>query len=104
MAIQYTVETDDILAMDEYKDYTYPVLTDNEYITFKYYKRIQNDNIAFFDKFRKNWLHILNDDSGENLNRSTVYPTIADTMKQDMADIMKGLKDNRRGLNEEYYK
>ena len=104
MAIQYTVETDDILAMDEYKDYTYPVLTDNEYITFKYYKRIQNDNIAFFDKFSKNWLHILNDDSGENLNRSTVYPTIADTMKQDMTDIMKGLKDNRRGLNEEYYK
>ncbi len=104
MAIQYTVKTDDILAMDEYKDYTYPVLTDNEYITFKYYKRIQNDNIAFFDKFRKNWLHILNDDSGENLNRTTTYPTIADTMKQDMADIMKGLKDNRRGLNEEYYK
>lgn len=104
MAIQYTVETEDILSMEEYKDYTYPVLTENEYITFKYFKRIQNDNIAFFDKFRKNWLHILSDDSGENLNRATVYPTVADSMNEQMGEIMDGLKDNRRGVNEEYYK
>lgn len=103
-AIQYTVETEDILNMEEYKDYTYPVLLNNDYITFKYFKRIQNDNIAFFDKFRKNWLHILSDDSGENLNRANVYPTIADSMKQDMEEIMKDFKSNRRGANEEYYK
>ena len=103
-AIQYTVETEEILNMEEYKDYTYPVLLDNDYVTFKYFKRIQNDNIAFFDKFRKNWLHILSDDSGENLNRSSVYPTIADSMAQDMEKIMKDFKSNRRGANEEYYK
>ena len=103
-AIQYTVETEDILNMEEYKDYTYPVLLNNDYITFKYFKRIQNDNIAFFDKFRKNWLHILSDDSGENLNRANVYPTIADSMKQDIEEIMKDFKSNRRGANEEYYK
>ena len=103
-AIQYTVETEEILNMEEYKDYTYPVLLNNDYVTFKYFKRIQNDNIAFFDKFRKNWLHILSDDSGENLNRSSVYPTIADSMAQDMEEIMKDFKSNRRGANEEYYK
>ena len=103
-AIQYTVPTTEILAIEEYKNYKYPVLTDNEYITFKYFDRIQNDNSAFFDKFRKNWLHILTDDTGENLNRSSVYPTIADEMNAKMDEIMKGFKSDRRGMNEEYYK
>ena len=103
-AIQYTVPTADVLARDEYKDYQYPVLTENEHITFKYFQRIQNDNSAFFDKFRKNWLHILSDDAGENLNRSSVYPTIAEEMNAKMDEIMENFKNDRRGLNEEYYK
>ena len=103
-AIQYTVPTKDVLARDEYKDYDYDVLTDNEYITFKYFQKIQNDNSAFFDKFRKNWLHILSDDAGENLNRSSVYPTIAEEMNKKTDEIMKNFKENRRGINEEYYK
>ncbi len=103
-AIQYTVSTKDVLSREEYKDYKYPVLTDNEYITFKYFQRIQNDNSAFFDKYRKNWLHILSDDIGENLNRSSVYPTIAEEMNEKMNEIMKDFKSDRRGVNEEYYK
>ena len=103
-AIQYTTATADVLKREEYKDYTYPVLKDNEYITFKYFQRIQNDNSAFFDKFRKNWLHILTDDIGENLNRSGVYPTIAEEMNAKMNEIMKNFKEDRRGKNEEYYK
>lgn len=102
-AIQYTISTADVLKRDEYADYTYPVLRDNEYITFKYFKSIQNDNSAFFDKFRKNWLHILTDDPGENLNRSSVYPTIADEMSLKMEEIMRDFKADRRGMNEEYY-
>ena len=102
-AIQYTVSTEDVLSRKEYKDYKYPVLTDNEYITFKYFQRIQNDNSAFFDKYRKNWLHILSDDAGENLNRSSVYPTIAEEMNEKMNEIMKNFKADRRGINEEYY-
>lgn len=96
-AIQYTVPTADILARDEYKDYTYPVLTENQNITFKYFKKIQNDNSAFFDKYRKNWLHILTDDIGENFNRSSVYPTIAEEMNEQMDKIMADFKANRRG-------
>lgn len=103
-AIQYTVPTSDILSREEYKDYTYPVLTDNEYITFKYFKNIQNDNSAFFDKFRKNWLHILNDDAGENYNRTPTYPTVSDEMKDKTDEIMKDFKENRRGINRDYYK
>lgn len=102
-AIQYTVSTESVLARPEYSDYTYPVLTDNEYITFKYYKRIQNDNSAFFDKYRKNWLHILSDDVGENYNRTPTYPTISEEMKAKMEEIVKDFKENRRGINQEYY-
>lgn len=100
-AIQYTVPTSEILKKEEYKDYDYPVLTDNKYITFKYFQNIQNDNSAFFDKYRKNWLHILSDDVGENLNRSSVYPTVAEDMNAEMNKIMKDFKNNRRGVIEQ---
>ncbi|MCH5189439.1 MAG: sulfatase-like hydrolase/transferase [Oscillospiraceae bacterium] len=103
-AIQYTVPTSSILSREEYADYEYPILKDNEYITFKYYKKIQNDNSAFFDKYRKNWLHILSDDIGENYNRSVTYPTVANEMNEKIDEIVKNLKENRRGINEEYYK
>lgn len=97
-AVQYTVETDEV--KEKYKDYDYPVLNDNEYITFKYFDRVQNDNSAFFDKYRKNWLHILTDDVGENYNRSGVYPEIADEMHARLDEIQKDFEKNPRGIVE----
>ena len=102
-AIQYTMTTGEILGREEYKDYKYPVLTENDYITFKYFRKMQNDNPAFFDKTRKNWLYVLTDDKGENYNRTSTYPTIADELNQKMTDVMKDFKANRRGINQEYY-
>ena len=102
-ALQYTMTTEDILAREEYKDYTYPVLTENEYITFKYFRKMQNDNPAFFDKTRKNWLYVLTDDKGENYNRTSTYPTIADELNEKMTAVMDDFKSNRRGINQEYY-
>lgn len=95
-AIQYTVPTADVRA--RYPDYNYDVLTDTDFITFKYFDRIQNDNSAFFDKYRKNWLHILTDDAGENYNRTPVYPEIADEYHEKLDEIQKDFKDNRRGI------
>lgn len=102
-ALQYTVPTADILSQEEYSDYEYPVLTDNDYVIFKYFRKMQNDNPAFFDKSRKNWLHILTDDTGENYNRSKVFPTVADEMNGEIDNWTKKFKENRRGVNEEYY-
>ena len=99
-AIQYTVTTESVLGREEYKDYAYPILTNNEYITFKYFDKIQNDNSAFWDKNRKNWLHILSDDYQENYNRTTVYPTISDEMHEKLDGIQKGITENRRGIKE----
>ena len=99
-AIQYTVPTSEIKSRDEYKDYDYRVLNDNEFITFKYFKNIQNDNSAFFDKFRKNWLHILTDDEGENYNRTPVYPEISDEMRAALDGIQENFKQNPRGIKE----
>ncbi|MBR3975991.1 MAG: sulfatase-like hydrolase/transferase [Clostridia bacterium] len=97
-AIQYTVSTEDI--KEKYPDYTYDVLNSNEYITFKYFDKIQNDNSAFWDKNRKNWLHILTDDVGENYNRTTVYPEIADEFHEKLDEIQSNFKENRRGIIE----
>ncbi|MGN1118061.1 MAG: sulfatase-like hydrolase/transferase [Acutalibacteraceae bacterium] len=99
-AIQYTVSTESVKSRSEYADYDYPVLNDNEFITFKYFDKVQNDNSAFFDKYRTNWLHILTDDVGENYNRTTVYPTIADEMHAKLDEIQKNFKENRRGITE----
>lgn len=97
-AIQYAIPTADILSREEYKDYDFDVLKNNEYVVFKYFKNIQNDNSAFFDKFRKNWLHILTDDAGENYNRTPAYPTIADEMRERLDEKMNEFKENRRGI------
>ncbi len=95
-AIQYTVSTDEV--KEEYPDYNYDIIEDNNFITFKYFDRIQNDNSAFFDKYRTNWLHILTDDAGENYNRTSVYPEIADTMHAELDAIQDDFKENRRGI------
>ncbi len=97
-AIQYTVPASEVLARAEYADYDYDVLKNNEFITFKYFKNIQNDNSAFFDKFRKNWLHILTDDIGENYNRTPVYPEISQEMNEKLDEIQKDFKENPRGI------
>lgn len=97
-AIQYSVETADLLSSEEYADYDYSILTENDYVTFKYFENMQNDNVAFQDKKRKNWLHILTDDSGENYNRSSVYPTVAEEMNQRMHEIQNNFEENRRGI------
>ncbi|MBR2455522.1 MAG: sulfatase-like hydrolase/transferase [Clostridia bacterium] len=102
-AIQYTVSTTDVLNREEYKDYKYPVLIDNEFVTFKYFRKMQNDNPAFFDKTRKNWLFILNDDISESYNRTSTYPEIAAEMNEKMDEVMDNFKANRRGINYDYY-
>ena len=98
-AIQYTVSTESV--KEQYPDYDFDVLNENENITFKYFDNIQNDNSAFFDKYRKNWLHILTDDRGENYNRTIVYPEIADEYHQRLDEIQQNFKDNRRGIVKE---
>lgn len=103
-AVQYAIPTEEILSNEQYKDYDYPILTENDTVTFKYFRKMQNDNPAFFDKTRKNWLHILSDDRGENYNRSKVFPTVAEEMNDEITNITNKFKDNRRGANPEYYK
>lgn len=96
--IQYTVPTSEVLK--KHPDYRYPVLTGNDYVTFKYFKHIQNDNSAFFNMFRNNWLHILNDDEGENYNREPVYPDIAEEYREKMEKVERHFRENRRGIRE----
>ena len=94
-AIQYTIPSQKV--KDMYPDYDYEVL-DNEYLTLKYFDKAPNDNSAFFDKSRKNWLHILTDDYQENYNRTVVYPEISAKMNEELKGIQKSFGENRRGI------
>ena len=94
-AIQYTVPSQTI--KDMYPDYDYEIL-DNEYVTLKYFDKAPNDNSAFFDKSRKNWLHILTDDYQENYNRTTVYPEVSAKMNEELKGVQQSFKENRRGI------
>ena len=75
-------------------------MKNNDYVTFKYFRNMQNDNPAFFDKKRKNWLHILTDDTSESYNRTNVYPTVAEQMNNRIDEVMQEFKANRRGIVE----
>ena len=97
-AVQYAMPVNKVKEM--YPDYTYGVLEENDFITFKYFEKIQNDNSAFWDKNRKNWLHILTDDYAENYNRTPVYPEIAEQYKEKLHEITDSFKNNRRGIIE----
>lgn len=96
-AIQYTVPSQTV--KDMYPDYDYEIL-DSEYLTLKYFDKAPNDNSAFFDKSRKNWLHILTDDYQENYNRTVVYPEISAKMNEELKSIQNNFKENRRGIIE----
>lgn len=98
-AIQYAVPVSEVTS--QYPEYDYEVLKNNDYVTFKYFEKIQNDNSAFWDKNRKNWLHILTDDYAENYNRTTVYPEIADEFNEKMHEIIDNFNGNRRGIIEQ---
>ncbi len=95
-AIQYTVTADSV--KEAYPEYNYDILNESEYLTFKYFDKIQNDNSAFWDKNRKNWLHILSDDYQENYNRTPVYPEISAKMSEKLKEIQKNFAENRRGI------
>ena len=84
--------------MPEYADYDYPVLEENGFVAFKYFRNMQNDNPAFFNMTRKNWLILLTDDAGENYNRAEVYPTIAERMNDLISEKTREFSDNRRGI------
>ena len=96
-SLQYAVPVNEVREL--YPDYEYEIL-DNDYISFKYFEKIQNDNSAFWDKNRKNWLHILNDDYAENYNRTPVYPEISEQFREKLHEITDNFKNNRRGIIE----
>ena len=98
-AIQYAVPVSEVTS--QYPEYDYDILKNNDYVTFKYFEKIQNDNSAFWDKNRKNWLHILTDDYAENYNRTPVYPEIADEFNEKMHEIIDNFNENRRGIIEQ---
>lgn len=98
-AIQYAVPVSEVTS--QYPEYDYDILKNNDYVTFKYFEKIQNDNSAFWDKNRKNWLHILTDDYAENYNRTPVYPEIADQFNERMHEIIDDFNENRRGIIEQ---
>ncbi|MDE5756193.1 MAG: sulfatase-like hydrolase/transferase [Clostridia bacterium] len=118
-AVQYSVTTDHVLesvkgykfgadwgtqTADEEYYATLPLIKDNDYLTFKYFRSMSNDNPAFPDKQRKNWLICLTDDPSESYQRADVFPDIAKEYNSTMSNWTKEFKSNRRGVYSAYYK
>ncbi len=94
-AIQYSIPTQEV--QETYGgDYDY--MAGREYLTYKYFKKASNDNLAFFDKKRKNWLICLTADKTESYNIEPTYKTLAEDMSNRLTEIVKELKNNRRGI------
>ena len=118
-AIQYTMTREDVLATtkgyvktNEHKNQIgneadYPnmnFIKDNKNLTWKYFKTFHNDNPEFPDKVRRNWLMCLTDDTSESYQRADVFPDLASEFRTSIDDWTHRLKDNRRGVNKQYYK
>ncbi|MDE7070739.1 MAG: sulfatase-like hydrolase/transferase [Clostridia bacterium] len=82
---------------------SYDFIQSQPYTVWKYFKQMQNDNPAFPDKSRKNWLICLNDDWGENYQRADMFPLIAKDLKDTMTQWESKFAKNRRGLSQAYY-
>ncbi len=81
----------------------YDFIQSQSYTVWKYFKQMQNDNPAFPDKSRKNWLICLSDDWGENYQRADMFPLIAKDLNNTMSQWEKKFSQNRRGINNAYY-
>ncbi len=82
---------------------SYDFIKDNDVLVWKYFKSMQNDNPAFFDKVRKNWLICLSDDKSESYQRAGIFPLISSELKNTMSSWQKKFQQNRRGVNIDYY-
>ncbi|MDE7079549.1 MAG: sulfatase-like hydrolase/transferase [Clostridia bacterium] len=81
----------------------YDFIQSQSYTVWKYFKQMQNDNPAFPDKSRKNWLICLSDDWGENYQRADMFPLIASDLNDTMQQWKQKFSQNRRGLSKAYY-
>ena len=81
----------------------YDFIQSQSYTVWKYFKQMQNDNPAFPDKSRKNWLICLSDDWGESYQRADMFPSIASDMNNTLQQWKTKLAKNRRGSDKAYY-
>ena len=118
-AVQYSVTTEHVLesvkgyefgsdwktqTADEQYYASLPLIQNNEYLTFKYFRSMTNDNPAFPDKKRNNWLICLTDDPSESYQRADVFPDMANEYNAAISEWTKNFKSNRRGVYVDYYK
>lgn len=73
------------------------------YSTWKYFGSAPNDNPAFFNLTRKDWLICLTDDPSESYNRADTFAPISGELKALKDEVAHSFKDNRRGVNFSYY-
>lgn len=81
----------------------YDFIKNNDILVWKYFRSMQNDNPAFFNLTRKNWLICLSDDESESYQRADVFPAIAAELKAVTIEWQDKLAANRRGVNTGYY-
>lgn len=81
----------------------YDFIRDNDILVWKYFRSMQNDNPAFFNLTRKNWLICLTDDESESYQRADIFPAIAAELKAVTLEWQSKLAKNRRGVNTAYY-
>ena len=73
------------------------------YTTWKYFGSAPNDNPAFFNLTRKNWLICLTDDPSESYDRMSVYPAVGEALQESIEMVKKDFAKNRRGAYASYY-
>ncbi|MGI6594540.1 MAG: sulfatase-like hydrolase/transferase [Christensenellales bacterium] len=98
LAIQYEIPVSKLKESSTYSDFDSYGFDINSFAKIKFLPFGSNDNPAFFNLKRKNYLFLTSKDRSESYNVYTVYPSLAEKMQGEISAISKSFKENRRGI------
>lgn len=101
VALQYCISQEELLSL--VPDAADLPQGEYAYSTWKYFDSVANDNPAFFNLRRKNWLICLTDDPSESYNRADSFAAVGMELKERKTQVMDSFTSNRRGVNYSYY-
>lgn len=98
LAIQYEIPVSKLKEASAFSDFDSYNFDPNSFAKVKFLPYGANDNPAFFNLKRKDYLFLTSKDRSESYNVYSVYPSLAEKMRGEIQDITKSFKQNRRGI------
>ena len=98
LAIQYEIPASKLKESSTYSNFDSYGFDMDSFAKIKFLRFGSNDNPAFFNLKRRNYLFLTSKDRSESYNVYSVYPSLAEKMQGEISAVSKSFKENRRGI------